>query len=348
MSEENSPDTEIKGGEGQTSFSVAANERTVIRVKSRLQRARFNRTVASPGATAGLVVYTAFVARGTPVTVELKDTNGTVASVEAEINRSDQTIPITIPETAEKHLRATVELPDLGLKTATAGVIRLTKPVWIKRIKITRDGREAVSTIRTGDELQIVADVGKAGAGWPAIVRVFRYSDDGLHAPVHLVRTTVDPDESRVRADWVVGQTEDRGRIPSVIPEERGGAASQEGTDGDDEGAGSVDDEAKVEYVQPRYFAEVEVLGVTERSHEADGDNGFVHLADAYVLVVESKTTGEPLPEARVNVHAPDGTETEETADERGRIELEDALPGTYTVRLASVPDEEEDAVTND
>lgn len=348
MSEENSPDTEIRGGDGQTSFSVAANERTVIRVKSRLQRARFNRTVASPGATAGLVVYTAFVARGTPVSVELKDTNGTVASVEAEINRSDQTIPIAIPETAEKHLRATVELPDLGLETTTAGVIRLTKPVWIKRIKITADGREAVSTIRTGDELQIVADVGEAGAGWPAVVRVFRYSDDGLHEPVHLVRTTVDPDEKRVRADWVVGQTEDRGRIPSVIPQERGGAASQDGTEGGSDRADSDDEQAEVEYVQPRYFAEVEVLGVTERSHDTGGENGFVHLADAYVLVVESKATGESLSEATVNVHAPDGTETEETADAQGRIELEDALPGTYTVHLVSVPDEEDDAVTND
>ena len=138
MSDSTAPDTEIKGSEGQTSFTVPANETTEIRVKSRLQRARFDRGVASPGATCGLTVYGAFLARGTPIQINLKDANGTVGTLDATLNRSDQTFSFRIPPEAENHIRATVKIPDLGLETNTSGVVRLTKPIWIKRIKFTR------------------------------------------------------------------------------------------------------------------------------------------------------------------------------------------------------------------
>lgn len=334
MSDNSAPDTEIKGSEGQTSFTAKANETTAIRVKSRLQRARFDRGVSSPGATCGVTVYAAFVARGTPAQVELKDANGTVGTLDAKLNRSDQTIPFQVPKDAENHLRATVKLPDLGLETTTSGVIRLTKPIWVKRIKFTRDGRQAVQQVRAGEEIEIVADVAKAGAGWPATVTVYRYAADGIHEPVHRVQATVDPNEARVRVPWTVRETRRRGDIPSVIPAENGSDAT--------EGEGEPGAGASVEYAPPSYFAEVDVLGVAERSHESGRDTGRVELVDPYVLVVESKATGAPIPGATVNVHAPDGTETEEEADDAGRIEIEDALPGVYTVHLLSVPAEED------
>ena len=81
---------------------------------------------------------------------------------------------------------------------------------------------------------------------------------------------------------------------------------------------------------------------VAEITSTADGEATLevIKATGDLTVIVKDEETGAPIKGAIVEITAPDGTKTEYTTDNDGKIELTDKDLGKYTVEVKDVPDD--------
>lgn len=272
-----------------------------IKLPSSIERVQWADRRAAPGGTVGLEISTRYVGNGSALKIKLTDHQGTTHGTFEN-------------EIHNNHLSAEVQVPPKAKDALYAEVkfpdhglnqkspaLLLTAPVKIKNAEWSQD--EA----RRGDVLTLSADVEGVPDGTEATVEIFEHDEESAHDPITELSALVK--DQRVEVEWEYEYHEDTDRIPTEEEVEKG-------------------------YRPPEYFFRVEVEGIEAESGLLTfKDQLFVQLIDAVEQVAYAFQ--EYL------LHLPDGTEKTGTLDEKGRLQIDKALPGPHEVIFPEIYDQE-------
>jgi hypothetical protein len=272
-----------------------------IKLPSAIERVQWADLRAAPGGTVGLEVSTRYVGNGSTLQIKLTDHQGTTHGTFKN-------------QIHNNHLSAEVQVPPKAKDALYAEVklpkhglmqkspaLLLTGPVNITNAEWSKD--EA----RRGDVLTLSADVKGVPDGTEARVQIFEHDEESAHDPVTELSALVE--KKKVEVEWEYEYHEDTDRIPT-------------------------EEEAAKGYRPPEYFFRVEVEGVEAKS-------GLLTFKDqlSLQLIDAVEQVAYALQDYLINL--PDGTEETGTLDEKGRLQMDKALPGSYEVIFPEIYDKE-------
>jgi putative chitinase len=277
------------------------NKTKTVTLSSSIERVQWADQQAAPGGTVGIKIETHSVGNGSTLQIKLTDHRG----------RSHGT---HYGRVHKNHLSTPIQVPSKARDALYAEVkfpnhglkqksppLLLTAPVKIRNAEWSQD--EACR----GDLLTLSADVKGVPDGTEAQIQIFEHDEEDAHDLITQLSTLVE--NQQVEVEWKYEYHEDTDRIPTEEEVEKG-------------------------YRPPEYFFRVEVEGI-----EADSglltfnDQLFVQLIDAVEQVAYALQD--------YLLRLPDGTEKTGTLDEKGRLQIDKALPGPYEVTFPEIYDQE-------
>lgn len=324
------PDTPVRraepGPDGRVRLSTGTFH--TVPVRSSLEWAAWDRPVVVAGGTVHLTVQGAFVGRGSPVRVTLKDARDrTVGRAEGAVHRDRAVLAVAVDRKAADRdpggvlAAADVELPELGLKAVSAPLrvlpfAELDRAAW------------GQTEAREGDPVTLSCRVTGSYAGVERLegrtaeVVVLRGEDgeeagaDALFEPVVWLRVPVR--DGRVEATWRVGYDAE-GRAQLATQAELDEAAERAGAEPD-------------RYAPPLWRFRVHLAGL-------EAESADLAYRD-WVAFTFTDADDEPYADLGVTVEHPDGARTEATTGPDGVVRVEPAPPGPYRVVEVREPDD--------
>ena len=307
------------GADGRVRLETGAFH--TVPMPSSLAWAAWDRPVVVAGGTVRLTVQAAFVGRGSPLRVTLKDARDrTIGRAEGAVHRDRATVALAVDARAADRdpggvlAAADVELPELGLSVVSAPLrvlpfAELDRAEWGQAE--AREGDPVVLSCRvTGSRAGVERLEGRLST-----VQVLRGEDgggaeglDALFEPVVALRVPVR--DGRVETTWRVG-FDAEGRSQLATQAELDAAAERTGAE-------------PATYAPPLWRFRVDLAGLEAKSPDL-----------AYRDWVEFAFTGaddEPYADLGVTVEHPDGRRTEATTGDDGVVRVEPAPPGPYRV----------------
>lgn len=227
-----------------------------IQLDSTLEQVMWLRTLASPGGTIGLEVFTHYVGNGAAMTIALRDhTGASFGTYDVQVYGNRWKADVVVPPEARQALYAKATLPQHGLEQES-------KPLLLLPNIDVKNAQWSQTTARRGDILTLTADVLKAPDGMETLITVFEHDEDGAHEMITKMIALVDGEQ--VEVDWEFQFPGDVEEIPSH-------------------------DETEDGYFPPRFFFRVDALGKT-----ADSDLlAFQDMIEIEVVDHEEVPLGE-------------------------------------------------------
>jgi hypothetical protein len=217
-----------------------------IQLDSTIEQVMWSRTLASPGGTIGLEVFTHYVGNGAEMTIALRDhTGASFGTYDVKLYGNRWKADVVVPPEARQALYAKAKLPKHGLEKESAPLLLLPN-IEVKNAKWSQE------TARRGDIVTLTADVLRAPDGMETLITVFEHDDEGAHEMITKMLALVDGE--RVEVDWEFNFPGDVEEIPSH-------------------------DETEEGYLPPRFFFRVDALGKT-------ADSGLLTFQDMIEIEV--------------------------------------------------------------
>ena len=336
------PDTVIRARKGDSSWTVAANERTRIMVPHFLDRLRWEGIgwplVVAPGAVVTVVADCVWFGQGSGVDITVSDSEGTFEkTVHKTVCGDSVKHSVCVPDNARGLLLVKVAIPEGDRADWDAGLEDEDVEDLAPAVSIVPSLLQQVTfdkeDITEGDDVSITVQTSRNKERFPGsfdVGRLERYGGQDLfirHAgPIHAY-----PEKAGgMEATWnVTTPMIDR---RDIWAQWQINAAKKQAKETGNTYRGPA------EYRGIELIARAKHLGLqsdsTEASRTGPDWTGTLTVLDALDLCVIDDATGAPYPHLPVDLILPDGSEESVTTGENGTISLEAVPPGPVRATL--------------
>lgn len=185
-----------------------------IELPSSIDRAVWDRSVASVGEQVEFLVYTHFVGDDSKAKITFKNRNGRkIDEITVQVYGNRCRGKWTIPEKAKDSVYYEIELKEHGIKAESEELI-------IVPSRSITNARWSQSEARRGDILKLTADTENIPDGTEARIIIYEYDEDGAHDLITELRGVVE--NNRIEVEWEYEYYEYTDEIPNDQEAENG------------------------------------------------------------------------------------------------------------------------------
>jgi len=170
------------------------NKSHIVKLESAIEQVVWSVGAASPGAKAGIEVYTQFVGINSDISIKISDKSGkTFDTIKKKMFGNKFWTEITVPEKAKDELYAEAKLSKHSLNKKSNSLY-LFPPVKITNVKWEK------KTTFQGDILKIKADITGLADGNEAEIQIWEHHPDNVHELITKFPSIIK--NKKVEAEW--------------------------------------------------------------------------------------------------------------------------------------------------